>query len=600
MLHPCAQGLDAEALEEIAASAELVRCQPGDAIHRAGEAVTAVYLVIHGRVRVTITDDRGRTIMARYQGGGGQLGGLAAALGEGAPMDCVAEDPSTLLKIAYARCLELTRTYSAFRVNFARTIADAVKQTIYDNRLANRPRFVALLHQSDATRVVSQELFRRLVSYGERLGVFTDWPGEGSYAGVEVCQIFGGDRAWSVEDVRRQAAQWLDAGRVFADAATAIDPARAVNALDACELVFWCVTPQNWRESTPRLQELVNRAPRWRDKVRVLWLLAPSETAPLAEDLRRLSGQDVKISLHGPGARQGRVVSNGLSRLVQLVRGIQIGIALGGGAARGMAHLGVLKALEQHAIAVDMIAGTSAGAMTGVLYAAGLNPDYLIERFVHDLTPTRLFRHLPRGDQWYLLYKYRMRRFDPMLRKYLGDVSMEQLWTPMHTVTVDLIGGVPVVRSSGDAVHAILESINLPVLSHPIYRPGQALVDGGLINNIPADVLVKNGCNFVIAISVTAKMGREFARNRPDTPISKMRPASVIQTMLRSFLVQSTNINALGVQPANIVIEPDVSAFELTAFSRTDELAAVGEAATLSSIDEIKALLHRLDGKLFP
>jgi predicted acylesterase/phospholipase RssA len=186
-----------------------------------------------------------------------------------------------------------------------------------------------------------------------------------------------------------------------------------------------------------------------------------------------------------------------------------------------------------------------------------------------------------------------------MLRKYLGDVRIEQLTVPMHTVTVDLIGGESVVRSAGDAVHGILESINLPVLSKPIYRPGQALVDGGLIKNIPADFLVSKGCNFVIAVSVTAKMDREFARNRPDTPIGKMRSASAIQTVLRSFLVQSTNMNAVGVQPADFVIEPDVSGFELTEFSRTDELAAIGEETTQAVIPQIKALLNRLDSQLF-
>jgi predicted acylesterase/phospholipase RssA len=342
-----------------------------------------------------------------------------------------------------------------------------------------------------------------------------------------------------------------------------------------------------------------SRAPGWRDKVRILWLLEADETAPVATELRDLAWRDLKISFGAPTANQGKIVFDGFERLVHLVRGIQIGLALGGGAARGMAHLGVLKGLEQNGITVDMIAGTSAGAMTGTLCAAGLDPEYLVGRFVHDLTPNWFFRSLPRGDQWFLLYKYRMGRFDPMLRKYLGELRLEQLPVPMHTVTVDLIGGESVVRSAGDAVHAILESINLPVLSKPINRPGQALIDGGLINNIPADVLVSKGCNVVIAVSVTAKMDREFARNRPDTPFSQMRSASSIQTILRSFLVQSTSVNAIGVQPADVVIEPDVSGFELTEFSRTDELAAIGEQATRNAIPQIKRLLNRLDGELF-
>jgi predicted acylesterase/phospholipase RssA len=185
------------------------------------------------------------------------------------------------------------------------------------------------------------------------------------------------------------------------------------------------------------------------------------------------------------------------------------------------------------------------------------------------------------------------------LRKYLSDSRLEQLPIPIHTVTVDLVSGNTVVRDSGDAVHAIVESINLPVLSSPICREGAVLVDGGLVNNVPADVLVAKGCNFIIAVSVTAKMEQIFAKNRPETPTSKMRRASTLQTVLRSYLVQNKNMNSVGVQPADVVIEPDVTQFELTEFNRTDELAAEGEKATLEVVPKIKELLSQLDDKMF-
>ena len=156
------------------------------------------------------------------------------------------------------------------------------------------------------------------------------------------------------------------------------------------------------------------------------------------------------------------------------------------------------------------------------------------------------------------------------------------------------------MRTSGDAVHSILESINLPVLSAPICRDGRALVDGGLVDNVPADVLVSKGCNFVIAVSVTAKMEHEFGRNRPDTPTKHMKSPSVLQTILRSYLVQSSNMNSFGVDPADVVIEPDVTQFDLAEFSRTDELAVIGEAAALEAIPKINELLAGLDDRLFP
>jgi predicted acylesterase/phospholipase RssA len=186
-----------------------------------------------------------------------------------------------------------------------------------------------------------------------------------------------------------------------------------------------------------------------------------------------------------------------------------------------------------------------------------------------------------------------------MLRKYLKDIRLEQLPVPIRAITLDLIGGRPVVRNHGDAVHAILESINLPVLSIPICREGRALVDGGLVNNVPANVLVDEGCNFVIAVSVTARLESRFGGNRPDMGTEQMKPPSTLQTALRSHMVQSMNMNSIGVQPADIVIEPDVTEFDLAEFTRTDELAAAGEKATLEAIPRIREMLAKLDGELF-
>jgi NTE family protein len=194
---------------------------------------------------------------------------------------------------------------------------------------------------------------------------------------------------------------------------------------------------------------------------------------------------------------------------------------------------------------------------------------------------------------------YRRCRFDPLLRKYLKDSRLEQLLIPVHSVTVDLISGQPIVREEGDSVHAVLESINVPVLSKPINRDGRALVDGGIINNVPANTLVAKGCNFVIAVSVTAKIKQEFAKNSPDTLTAKMKSASVLETIMRTYVVQNVNMNSVGVQPADFVIQPDVRDFDVTEFSRADEMFTIGAQTTRDSLPQLKQLLSRVDSKLF-
>jgi predicted acylesterase/phospholipase RssA len=197
--------------------------------------------------------------------------------------------------------------------------------------------------------------------------------------------------------------------------------------------------------------------------------------SPFAPELNELVSRDFKVTFSETQSPLGKT---SLERVIHYLRGIKIGLALGGGAARGTAHLGVLHVLEQNGIVVDMIAGTSAGAMTGVPYASGLAAKRWAEIVAVDLKPPLLFRYLPDGRNWHLMYLYRTHKIDAMLRKYLSDCRLEQLPIPCCAVTLDLVSGGAVIRDHGDAVIAILESINLPGLSLPIFHGGQAM--GGL------------------------------------------------------------------------------------------------------------------------
>ena len=186
--------------------------------------------------------------------------------------------------------------------------------------------------------------------------------------------------------------------------------------------------------SLERLRALELASPGLRDKIAIVWLLEEgSGVAPMVPELRNFASREFKICASPLPHPWGKVQSTGMERLVHHLRGVKIGVALGGGAARGMAHLGVLNALDQHGIVVDAIAGTSVGAMTGVMYSAGLDCAFLSNAFATDLTPSWIFRQLPSGGYLYLLYKYRRGQWDPMLRKYLHDWKLEQLALPCLT-----------------------------------------------------------------------------------------------------------------------------------------------------------------------
>ena len=599
--HACSEGLTDDAVRDIAGHAERVRYESGEVIHSAHDVMSSVYLIVGGQTKHVAWNMQGKPILERIYSRGDQFGGFGAALAEPVPVRVTSHGPSVLLRFDYQMLLKLTLKHEKFRENMSRLIARGIQKLISGDKKRKRALYVAMYHESDATREITTRLARRLQALGENPCILSDQPDPPPLEGVRRRALIEGGDYIGDGETRRQIVAWSDSERIFFDLKAGNGRINPCDVFLACEHVFICIEPHTWESIYKRLRSMEGFISTWREKISIIWLLGDQHPlAPSAPELKAFAQEDFKLSFAAPKPRRNSVLAHGLERLVHLLRGVRIGVALGGGAARGMAHLGVLKALEQHGIVVDMIAGTSAGAMTGTVLSYGVDHDYSIRRFTEDLAPPRLFRLLPKGDQWFLLYKYRRGHFDPMLRRYLKDVRLEQLHLPMHTITVDLVSGQPVVRAQGDAVHAILESINLPVLAAPICRGGEALVDGGLINNVPANVLVGQGCNVVIAVSVTAKLESRFGKNEPSTPTEGMKPPSVLETILRSYVVQNMNMNSFGVQPADVVIEPDVTDFDLTSFGRTNELAAIGEQATLDALPGIKELLGKLDKELFP
>jgi CRP-like cAMP-binding protein len=398
-LHPCVDGLDEAVIHELADVVELVRCDAGHVVFRPQEAITCVYLVINGRLKLQLLDLHGKVVVERIQGRGAQVGGIAAALGEPQPFICAAEEPCLLLRLDYAAALDFARKHDAFRLNFARLIADSARQAILREKRPTMPRVAAFFHGGEETRAITRRLLDRLAQLGESPLVITDRPLQ--TPGVTACSLIEGGQPLSPEEVRRRVADWLPKGRVVFDVSSGLESGLAARAMEACEQVFWCVAADRWQSSVAPLDELLRQAPTFRNKVRIVWHVAAGEVTPVAPELRQLTCGDVKVCLGPSAADQGPLVGQGVERLVHLMRGLQIGVALGGGAARGMAHLGVLRALERSGIVVDMIAGTSAGAMTGTLYAAGLASEFMVRRFVEDLRPSWLFRRLPRGEQWH-------------------------------------------------------------------------------------------------------------------------------------------------------------------------------------------------------
>jgi predicted acylesterase/phospholipase RssA/CRP-like cAMP-binding protein len=581
-----------EALTDIANVAEWAEFHSGEVVVEVESEITHIYFLMTGRVKATLHDALGKEIENDTIVPGFAI--ALIALGSSGPslLHVEAIEPSTAIRLPPSDLLQLAAKHPDFQLALFRLVVNAFKRYVTVDRSLPKPSVVGIIHHSDASRSLGGRLARRLTELDESPGIVGDderWKPDGDIP-FKLLDREGQVRQELLKDLS-------SSRRLLIDVRADYSPEAMRRFLSYADIVLWCIRPEDAPAAVVLLQGLVKSVPRWRDKIRIVWVLNnDAPIAPYVPELYELAARDFKLTFDAPAANQNILLEHGFERIIHHLRGIQIGLALGGGAARGMAHLGVLKALEQHGIYIDMISGTSAGAMVGALYSAGLSPDYIAHCFKTELLPSWIFRKLPGGSYWYLLYKYRLHRFESMLRKYLGQARLEQLTLPIFTVSVDLVEGKSIVRDVHDATTSILESINLPPLALPLIGSGQAMVDGGLLNNVPANVLVDKGCNFVIASSVTAKLEKDFEGLRS---MVSSRFFSTIQVIMRQTIVQNYNMNTVEVQPADWVIAPDVTSFDISEFTRAEEMARIGEMTTNASVAKLGKVLSRLDAKLF-
>ena len=595
--HPYFQGLDDAILEDVAAHVDVRELDVAEVVYAADEPMTEIGFLVGGRLKGMYVDNRGEERLLRFAERGEAIGMIATAIGEPIPVEIIAVEPSRLLVLDYEVAFELTMRHPTLRRRWSTKTAHFIRANTLGDAPKRETSIVGLFHPSPATRDFTRIIVSRLRELGEDVAVLSDQP-ESAFAADVPFRCAQENGRWIDEtELHQQLAKWGKPHRIILDLDAKCELDRTKKITSMCHNVLWVTRPEEADSVCRRLQEVEAPSPAFRDKTSVVWLLKDEVRRPLSPAMHEVTSREFKVPESAMSGSQNGCVP-GVERVAQFMRGVQIGVALGGGAARGMAHLGVLRALEEQGIVDDRIAGTSAGAMTGILYGAGFTPDFLIDSFTRDLRPSWCFRNMPRGGYWYLMYKYRWGRFDPMLRKYMGDLRLEQLPIPCSSITINLVSGQAIVRREGDAVHAILESINLPILSTPIMRQGQALIDGGFVNNVPADVLASQGCNLIIAVDVTATIEKTFGA--PSNTGGRMRTPNAVQTLLRTYAVQSSNMNSIGVQPADVRIEPDVSQFGMAEFTRAREMSLVGEQATLDKLPALQRLLDRLNARPRP
>jgi NTE family protein len=170
---------------------------------------------------------------------------------------------------------------------------------------------------------------------------------------------------------------------------------------------------------------------------------------------------------------------------------MKIGLALSGGGARGIAHIGVIKAMEEIGVKPDVISGTSAGSIVAVLYSAGMKPDDIFEVVSH----LSIFRSVKMAWAWSGLLK--MEGLQALLTKYVPDNTFESLKIPLTVAATEIRLGEIRYFSSGELAPAVISSCSIPGIFDPVHFDGKLYVDGGLLDNLPARP-IRDKCDFLI------------------------------------------------------------------------------------------------------
>ncbi|HWP98513.1 MAG TPA: patatin-like phospholipase family protein [Syntrophomonadaceae bacterium] len=251
----------------------------------------------------------------------------------------------------------------------------------------------------------------------------------------------------------------------------------------------------------------------------------------------------------------------------------RVGLVLGAGSARGLAHIGVIQVLEENHIPFDFIVGCSIGAMVGGIYAAGADIT-LLDKMIECMDTSLLFDfRLPRMG---FMEGKRLQYFLDLMTK---NKAFADLQIPLIAVATDLISGQRVLIEEGSVSEAIRASISIPGVFRPVLRDGMVLVDGAVTDRLPVEVARSRGADIIIAVEVNYTHAREVVINNA---------MDVILTSLD--IMQKPQFDLISKQ-ADILIKPEVGHFSSRDFNKSRLLVDLGRSATEAKLDELRQII---------
>ena len=532
--------LDDAALESVAQRLEYKRVNKGASVFLAGEPDSSLYIIKSGIVKI-VSHYEGEERFILYLGPGDFFGEGAALFGGPHSASVFVVLDAELLLLSHEDVTTLMQQFPAMGLTIIRALHQRLRLSLRSPIQTKQITIIASVGAS--TPLLAQYL--------------------GEVTGEEVLLL---DLHSSRQAVDRE-------GLTRANVACEFQPSWRVEDLPrhlsrCVERYYWVVL---WLE--PEVHPLMLKA------------------ADLA-DLRVVLGQ---VERHAAL----RVMSQPLyaddepAAIRQLTRKLarrQVGLALSSGNARGMAHIGVLKVLQEENIPLDFIVGTSAGALFGAMYAAGRRIEEMIEFALKVRLEYNFLTGFRNWDfsippRWGLI---KGNMFLKQLQRLFPDETFEGLKIPFAAVATDLISGEEIVFERGPLAEALRASMSVGGFLEPARHEGRLLIDGGAVNPVPVQVLINRGMNITIVSNVIPTLPERVRWKREQ--VEKDR-ATLIDIILNEREIMEGEIIRSKMTGVDVLIQPDVARYHVRQYDKAVEIIRAGEQAARLHIPQIRKLL---------
>ncbi|MCC7370242.1 MAG: patatin-like phospholipase family protein [Chloroflexi bacterium] len=569
------------AREALESAFEWVALHKGAILMRQGDPSDCLYVVISGRTRVTASSSDGTERNIAELGRGETIGEMGLLTGEPRSTTVFALRDTQLLRLSAAAFQELLRDYPRLLMVLTRRIIDRLKETSASRAPVTMPRTIAVIGASPNVPLgeLSAELARALSTHGKTSYV-------NSALAASHLRVDQDELDDAIDDSGRLA-HWLDDLELKhrtvlfeADAHPSAWTRRCIRQADRVLIVGRAGGPPTEAEIGARLHQVGADGP---DIRRELVLLHPEGATRPVNSKRWL---DVVPCTTHHQVRSGE--AGDVARLGRRLLGRPIGLVLSGGGARAIAHLGVMRAMDELGIPIDLVVGSSAGAIISSLYAADPSVDRLVERSRELLrqTPKLLGLTLP------IVSLMSSGRIATLLQSIFGNLQFEDLWLKTFCLSSSLTNATLRVHERGTIWEHLLASSALPGIFPPVLKDGELLIDGGLLDNLPIGIMARY-CEGgpVIAVNASAEFSLNEAyafeskvtgwqvllhRLNPFRKAGRLVVPTITSILLRTVELASVQNRGTQIERAALYLNPPVTTFGWFEFEAFDRLVEVG------------------------